>query len=71
MFDNTLHLPGGKAPDSRMISQLAQFRFQYAMIIDPPPKLQNRCPTAQMRVVKHCQLTYPISPYRKGRLFHI
>lgn len=70
MQDDALHLSWCEAPDSGMIAQLKQFGFQHAMKIDPPPKLEGRCPTAEMGAVKLGKFAYPIGSYREGRLFH-
>ena len=70
MFDDAFHLAGGETPDSGMIPQFNQFGFQYAMIIDPPPKLQDRSPAAEVRAVECRQFAYSVGPYREGRLFH-
>ena len=70
MFDNTFYLAGRKASYAGTEAQLKQFRFQYAMIIDPPPKLQDRSPAAEVRAVKCRQFAYSVGPYREGCLFH-
>ncbi len=70
MQDDALHLSWREAPDSGMIAQLKQFGFQHAMKVDPPPKLQGRCPTAEMGAVKLGKFAYPVGSYREGRLFH-
>ena len=70
MQDDALHLSWREAPDSGMIAQLKQFGFQYTMKVDPPPKLQGRCPTAEMGAVKLGKFAYPVGSYREGRLFH-
>ncbi len=70
MFDNTFYLAGRKASYTGTEAQFKQFRFQYAMIIDPPPKLHNRSSVTHMRAVKLCQLTYSVGSYFEGCLFH-
>ena len=70
MFDDAFHLAGCETPDSGMIPQFDQFGFQYAMIIDPPPKLQDRSPAAEVRAVECRQFAYSVGSYNEGRLFH-
>lgn len=70
MQDDALHLSWREAPDSGMIAQLKQFGFQYAMKVDPPPKLQGCRPAAEMGAVKLGKFAYPVGSYREGRLFH-
>ena len=70
MFDNASDLSGREASYAGMIAQFEQFRFQYAMIVYPPPKLQNRRPAGQVRAVECCQFAYSVGSYREGCLFH-
>lgn len=70
VFDDTFHLFRREAPDAGAIAQLDQFRFQHAMIIDPPPQLQDGRPAAQVGAVKCRQFADPVGSYREGCLFH-
>lgn len=71
MFDDTLHLFGCKGSYAGMIAQFEQFRFQYAMIVYPSPKLHDGRPAAGMRAVKHCQFAYSVRADNESCLFHI
>jgi len=70
MLDDTFYLAGRKASYTGMEAQFKQFRFQYAMIIYPSPKLHNRSSATQVGAVKLSQLAYSIGSYFEGRLFH-